>query len=50
MEYSWNIGPAHIIMFSTEVYFYLEYGLKPVREQYEWLVKDLQVHSLMISH
>lgn len=40
--YSWNIGPAHIISFSTEVYFYLEYGLDLLFRQYEWLKRDLQ--------
>ncbi|XP_046711142.1 acid phosphatase type 7 isoform X2 [Silurus meridionalis] len=37
----WNIGSAHIISFSTEVYFYLEYGLDLLFKQYEWLQKDL---------
>lgn len=23
---SWDLGPAHIISFSTEVYFFLHYG------------------------
>ncbi|MCJ8737060.1 hypothetical protein PDJAM_G00019490 [Pangasius djambal] len=40
--YSWNIGSAHIISFSTEVYFYLEYGLDLLFKQYEWLQKDLE--------
>ncbi|XP_016412847.1 acid phosphatase type 7, partial [Sinocyclocheilus rhinocerous] len=40
--YSWNIGPAHIISFSTEVYFYLEYGLDLLFRQYDWLQADLQ--------
>ncbi|GAA6103175.1 acid phosphatase type 7 [Tachysurus ichikawai] len=40
--YSWNIGSAHIISFSTEVYFYLEYGLDLLFKQYEWLQKDLK--------
>ncbi|RXN05556.1 acid phosphatase type 7 isoform X1 [Labeo rohita] len=40
--YSWNVGPAHIISFSTEVYFYLEYGLDLLFRQYEWLQADLQ--------
>ncbi|XP_035388918.1 acid phosphatase type 7 isoform X3 [Electrophorus electricus] len=41
--YSWNIGSAHIISFSTEVYFYLEYGLDLLFRQYEWLKGDLEV-------
>uniref|UniRef100_A0A4W4HC78 Purple acid phosphatase n=1 Tax=Electrophorus electricus TaxID=8005 RepID=A0A4W4HC78_ELEEL len=40
--YSWNIGSAHIISFSTEVYFYLEYGLDLLFRQYEWLKGDLE--------
>ncbi|MBN3304980.1 acid phosphatase type 7 isoform X2 [Amia ocellicauda] len=40
--YSWNIGPAHIISFSTEVYFYLDYGLDLIFRQYAWLKKDLE--------
>ncbi|XP_074872570.1 acid phosphatase type 7 [Carettochelys insculpta] len=40
--YSWDIGPAHIISFSTEVYFFLKYGHHLVQEQYQWLERDLQ--------
>ncbi|KAF0044473.1 hypothetical protein F2P81_003631 [Scophthalmus maximus] len=40
--YSWNLGSAHIISFSTEVYFYLEFGLELLFKQYEWLKKDLE--------
>ncbi|XP_053253644.1 acid phosphatase type 7 isoform X2 [Podarcis raffonei] len=40
--YSWDIGPAHIISFSTEVYFFLKYGEQLVAEQFQWLEKDLQ--------
>uniref|UniRef100_A0A8C8RLR8 Purple acid phosphatase n=1 Tax=Pelusios castaneus TaxID=367368 RepID=A0A8C8RLR8_9SAUR len=40
--YSWDIGPAHIISFSTEVYFYLKYGPHLIQKQYQWLEKDLQ--------
>ncbi|XP_060113778.1 acid phosphatase type 7 [Heteronotia binoei] len=43
--YSWDVGPAHIISFSTEVYFYLVYGPHLVVEQFQWLVKDLQAAS-----
>ncbi|CAH1261774.1 ACP7 [Branchiostoma lanceolatum] len=39
--YSFNVGPAHIIGFSTEVYFYIQYGLKQMTEQYKWLEQDL---------
>nr|XP_014351713.1 PREDICTED: iron/zinc purple acid phosphatase-like protein [Latimeria chalumnae] len=40
--YSWNIGPAHIISFSTEVYFYLKFGQDLIFRQYEWLKRDLE--------
>jgi hypothetical protein len=37
------MGPVHFISVSTEVYYFLEYGLKLVTKQYEWLDKDLKV-------
>ncbi|XP_062413199.1 acid phosphatase type 7 isoform X2 [Pungitius pungitius] len=40
--YSWNLGSAHIISVSTEVYFYLQFGLDLIFKQHEWLRKDLQ--------
>ncbi|XP_065882437.1 acid phosphatase type 7-like [Dysidea avara] len=40
--YSWDVGNAHFILFSTEVYFYFNYGPELVRYQYEWLEKDLK--------
>ncbi|XP_053328339.1 acid phosphatase type 7 [Spea bombifrons] len=40
--YSWDLGPAHIISLSTEVYFYPKYGKELVGEQFEWLQRDLQ--------
>lgn len=40
--YSWNLGSAHFISFSTEVYFYLEYGLDLILRQFEFLQKDLE--------
>jgi hypothetical protein len=41
-HYSWNIGPAHIISFSTEIYFFLEDGPKLIEWQYHWLEQELQ--------
>lgn len=43
--YSWNIGPAHIIAFSTEVYFFPQYGFHPSKNQMAWLQNDLQEAS-----
>uniref|UniRef100_A0A8C2RJ51 Purple acid phosphatase n=1 Tax=Capra hircus TaxID=9925 RepID=A0A8C2RJ51_CAPHI len=40
--YSWDLGPAHIISFSTEVYFFLHYGRHLVERQFHWLESDLQ--------
>jgi len=40
--YSFNIGKAHIISFSTEYYFYVEYGWNQIANQYNWLKKDLE--------
>ncbi|KAM7349002.1 acid phosphatase type 7 isoform 2-T2 [Cochliomyia hominivorax] len=39
--YSFNLGPIHFIGFSTEVYYYLQLGLKPLVLQYKWLEEDL---------
>jgi hypothetical protein len=41
--FSINIGPIHLISFSTEFYYFLEYGLDQVAKQYEWLEQDLIV-------
>lgn len=42
---SWNLGSAHFISISTEVYFYLEFGKELLFKQYEWLKKDLEVNA-----
>ncbi|XP_007438195.1 acid phosphatase type 7, partial [Python bivittatus] len=42
LPFSWDVGPAHLIAFSTEVYFYLEYGKQLVAKQFQWLERDLQ--------
>jgi len=41
--YSFNMGPAHFIFVSTEVYYFLDYGLKLLTNQYAWLERDLKV-------
>lgn len=40
--YSFNMGPLHIISISTEVYYFINYGLKSLVLQYEWLEDDLK--------
>lgn len=42
LMYSFNMGPAHFIGFSTEVYYFLGYGIKSLVLQYEWLENDLK--------
>lgn len=46
LMYSMNIGPVHLISISTEVYYFLNYGLKPMVFQYEWLENDLLIANL----
>lgn len=40
--YSFNVGPVHIIGFSSEFYYYVEYGWTQIARQYEWLENDLK--------
>lgn len=41
--YSFNMGPVHFVAFSTEFYYFLDrVGESPLRNQYEWLIKDLE--------
>ncbi|KAF7640474.1 Purple acid phosphatase, partial [Meloidogyne graminicola] len=39
--YSFDIGSAHFISFSTEFYFYLNFGVQQLATQWNWLIKDL---------
>lgn len=41
LMYSFNLGPVHFISFTTEAYYFLNYGLKTLVRQYEWLEQDL---------
>lgn len=42
--YSFNMGAAHFISFSTELYFWPEYFTESnVKWQYEWLENDLKI-------
>lgn len=40
--YSFNIGPVHFVAIETEAYYFMNYGIKQMVKQYEWLAKDLQ--------
>ncbi|KFM71094.1 Iron/zinc purple acid phosphatase-like protein, partial [Stegodyphus mimosarum] len=44
--YSFDIGPAHIIGFSTEFYYFLQYGWTQMAYQYQWLENDLRKANL----
>lgn len=41
LMYSFNLGPVHFIGFTTEAYYFLKFGIKPLITQYEWLEADL---------
>ena len=40
--HSMTIGPATIIMFSTEYYYYTKYGWQQIEHQYRWLEQELK--------
>ncbi|XP_011874902.1 PREDICTED: iron/zinc purple acid phosphatase-like protein isoform X2 [Vollenhovia emeryi] len=40
--YSFNIGPVHFVAIETEAYYFMNYGIKQMVKQYEWLEKDLR--------
>ncbi|KAK6040951.1 Ser/Thr phosphatase family protein [Cooperia oncophora] len=39
--YSFDLGRAHFIIFSTEFYFYTNYGWSQILNQWNWLIDDL---------
>jgi len=41
-----NIGPVHLISFSSEYYYYVQYGWQQIIRQYEWMERDLIVSTL----
>lgn len=40
--YSYDLGPVHFIGYSTEFYFYVEYGWLQIANQFAWLEQDLK--------
>lgn len=36
-----DLAPVHFIELSTETYYFLNYGIKLLISQYEWLEQDL---------
>lgn len=44
--YSFDVGPVHFIAFSTEFYFFVEYGWKQIGNQFKWLDEDLRKANL----
>ncbi|XP_049875413.1 acid phosphatase type 7 isoform X6 [Pectinophora gossypiella] len=45
MYYSWDLGPVHFVGVNTEAYYFLNYGLVPLIEQFQWLEQDLKMAS-----
>ncbi|KAK6634052.1 hypothetical protein RUM44_004660 [Polyplax serrata] len=43
MFYSFDLGPAHFVAISTEVYYFPQYGIESIKTQYNWLQHDLTV-------
>ncbi|XP_069359974.1 acid phosphatase type 7 isoform X1 [Maniola hyperantus] len=41
--YSFDLGPVHFVSVSTELYYFLQYGLKMLVNQYDWLRRDLDI-------
>lgn len=47
--YSFNMGPMHFISISTEFYYFMNYGIKSLVFQYQWLENDLIVANLPVN-
>ncbi|KAJ8719862.1 hypothetical protein PYW08_012037 [Mythimna loreyi] len=46
LYYSFDLGPVHFVSISTEVYYYINYGIKLISNQYDWLREDLEKANL----
>ena len=46
MFYSFDMGPVHFVSVSSEYYYYLNYGIKMVGNQFKWLENDLKVRPV----
>ncbi len=42
MFYSFDVGPVHFVSVSTEFYYYINYGIKMVKNQFNWIIDDLK--------
>ncbi|XP_026332479.1 acid phosphatase type 7-like [Hyposmocoma kahamanoa] len=42
MFYSWDIGPIHFVSINSEAYYFLNFGIDPLVNQFRWLVNDLE--------
>jgi len=40
--YSFDLGQAHIVSFSTEFYYWTEFGSQQIANQWNWLYNDLE--------
>ena len=49
MYYSFNLGPVHFISISTEFYYYLEFGMDPLINQYYWFKQDLEQVGFLLQ-
>lgn len=41
MFYSYDVGPAHVVVYSSEFYYWVGWGWKQIANQYVWLENDL---------
>lgn len=39
--YSFNMNNIHFIIYSTEFYYYTQFGTEQIQAQYNWLKEDL---------